>query len=327
MSAACSSECPENPAPCRTERGGASGKEPSLRDWLIATRPWSFTASSIPIFLGAALAWNQGHVDIPLFVLTLIGAVLIHAGTNLFNTLGDYLSGVDTPASSATCPQLTSGAMRPQSMRRAAWGCFALAMIPGLILVLNAGWPILAFGCIGLAGGYAYTMGPRPFKYAGFGSTAVAVLMGPCMVVPAWFIQGGGAPLTPILASLPVAFLVSAILHANDLRDLPHDAQSGIKTLALGLGLAGGLRVYAALLSGAYLSLLGLVLTGLAPFSALLAFVTLPLAVRALRGAFAGETLAPLEGQSAQLHFLFGALYVLGLLLHLLLRHFGLGGI
>lgn len=284
-----------------------------FRAWLVATRPWSFTASVIPVTVGAALAWVHGFAAPWLFLLTVLGGVLVQAGTNLFNTYGDFLSGVDTPESSLTCPQLTSGAMAPAAMRRAAFACFGLALVPGLVLVHTGGWPVLAFGVFGLVGGYAYTLGPCPLKYAGAGTLAVALLMGPCMTAPAWLLQGAPGVALPMLAALPVACLVVAILHANDLRDMEYDAASNIRTLSLWLGRRNAARVYAALVLGAYMSLGALALTQVVPLSALTACLTLPLALRLVRIAQTTDADPRIEGETARLHALFGLLYAGGI--------------
>lgn len=70
-----------------------------MKKWLLATRPWSFTASVIPLTLGAALAWASDAAHAGLFLLTLLGGVAIQTGTNMLNIYEDYRSGVDTEAS------------------------------------------------------------------------------------------------------------------------------------------------------------------------------------------------------------------------------------
>lgn len=90
-----------------------------MKKWLLATRPWSFTASVIPLTLGAALAWASDAAHAGLFLLTLLGGVAVQTGTNMLNIYGDYRSGVDTklpptanrPSSSAlSAPKPCGGA-------------------------------------------------------------------------------------------------------------------------------------------------------------------------------------------------------------------------
>jgi 1,4-dihydroxy-2-naphthoate octaprenyltransferase len=292
-----------------------------LKIWFMAMRPWSFTASFVPVALGAALAWTEGSFDLGLFLLTVAGGTTVHAGTNLINTYGDYMSGVDTVESAVTNPQLVTGVIKPESMKRAGIGAFALASAVGLVLTYLCGWPVLAVGCLGVIAGYGYTAGVWPYKYKGLGSIFVFFLMGPLMVWPAYYIQTGKFSLAPVLVSLPVAMLVAAILHANDIRDVVCDRAAGIRTLALNIGTGTSLLLYDGLLAGAYLCLVVLVAAGILPAAALLALLTAPVAVGLVRSAREGvdgslEKMQWLEANTAGFHFKFGLLMIAGMLVH-----------
>lgn len=292
-----------------------------LKAWFMAMRPWSFTAAFVPVALGTALAWDQGFFQPGLFLLTALGGICIQAGTNFINTYGDYRSGVDTVASAHTCPQLVTGAMRPAAMKRAGLIAFGLAAAIGLTLAWLRGWEILAVGLLGIIGGYTYTAGPIPYKYKGAGSFAVFFLMGPLMVWPAWFIQTGQYSWLPVLISLPVGFLVSAILNGNDVRDIVHDQAAGIVTPATELGSFAGLGLQRFLYLAAFVSLFALIFGGILPYSALLPVLLLPLLRKALltiKEAAAGKeaSLLQLEAMAAGFHFQFGILLTAGVALH-----------
>ena len=289
-----------------------------LKAWFIAMRPWSFTAAFVPVAVGTALAGSQGFFHPGLFLLTALGGILMQAGTNFINTYGDYRAGVDTIESAHTCPQLVTGDMRPADMKRAGFLAFGAAGLIGLTLSWLCGWEILAIGLAGLLGGYTYTAGPCPFKYRGLGSIFVFFLMGPLMVWPAWFIQTGVHSWLPVLVSLPVGFLVSAILNGNDVRDIGHDRSAGIETLATKLGGISGLQLQRLLYWSAFLSLLLMFMLKLIPVTALLPFILLPVlrrTLRVIREAEAGqaESLLLLEKMAAAFHFQFGILLAVGL--------------
>lgn len=80
---------------------------------------------------------------------------------------------------------------------------------------------------MGIAGGYGYTSGFWPYKYHAAAPIMVFLLMGPLMALPAYYIQGGSLDWRPFLASLPIACLVTSIMHANDIRDIAHDREAG----------------------------------------------------------------------------------------------------
>lgn len=291
-----------------------------IKTWFLALRPWSFTAAVVPVTLGSVLAWHHGYGDFSLFVLTLIGGILLQAGTNLINTYGDYIAGVDTPESALTCPQLVKNQLKPHQMKMAGIGAFLGAALFGSYLVYLRGWPILLLGSIGIIFGYTYTLGPKPYKYAGLGSIMVFFLMGPLMVSGAYYVQTGFFDWLAFWVSLPIGFLVAGILHANDLRDVNFDYRAGIKTLALTLGWDKGFLLHYLLNIGAFLSLLILLGTNKLPFTAILPLLLIPQLVSIIkktRASWQGnqECLIMLEANAAKLHMQFGLLFIGGFLL------------
>jgi len=290
-----------------------------VKIWFIAMRPWSFTAAFVPIALGSALAWAEGTFDIVLFLLALFGGICMQAGTNLINTYGDYLSGVDTIESARTCPQLVTGMLQPDSMKRAGLIAFSLAGSVGLLLSYLCGPEVLVVGVIGLLGGYCYTAGASPYKYQGLGPLFVFFLMGPLMAWPAYFIQTGKFNMIPVAASIPIGFLVTGIMHANDIRDIMEDRKAGIKTVALMLGFGKSVIFHCCLYAAAYVCLIVLILQGLLPGTAILPLVLVPMVITVLGRAYtaskgAYEQFSRLEADSAGLHFQFGILLIAGLL-------------
>ena len=257
-----------------------------MKSWFLAIRPWSFTAACIPIILGTALA-IEAHYPLLMdrFILTLFGGVLLQAGTNLLNTWSDYVKGIDTIASAHSCPELVTGAMRPEEVKRGAVIAFACAALIGGWLTYDCGPVIALCGIVGVIGAYGYTGGPLPYKYRGFGTLFVFFLMGPLMVWPAYYIQTGDLSFWPVLVSLPIACLVAAILHANDLRDLEDDREAGICTFALFLGLDRGMKFYFLLYFACFLAIIALITVQLLPLTAFLTLLLIPSAMRQLKSA------------------------------------------
>ena len=141
------------------------------------------------------------------------------------------------------------------------------------------------------------------------------------MVWPAWFVQTSQYSWTPLLASLPIGFLVAAILNGNDVRDFQHDLAAGIKTLPLKIGWKSGLLFHRYLYTCAYVSLFALVPLQIIPPLALAPIALIPLVRKVFRlidDAIAGNTgpLAALESLAAGFHFQFGILMCIGLILH-----------
>lgn len=216
-----------------------------IKKWFLAVRPWSFTAAAVPVTLGSVIAAYHGSFDWVLFILVLIGGVLMQAATNLANTYGDYIAGVDSAESTTvSCRELVDNILKPKQMWLGSILIFLVVALIGLYFVYLRGAVIFFLGIVGIVGGYTYTLGPSPYKYKGLGSILVFFLMGPLMSFGAYYVQTGIFNWTAIWVAIPIAFLVSGILHSNDLRDMYHDKSAGINTLAVMLGKRGSFYLY-----------------------------------------------------------------------------------
>jgi 1,4-dihydroxy-2-naphthoate octaprenyltransferase len=290
-----------------------------IKVWLIAVRPFAYSASVVPVVLGTVLAYLEGAFDLLLFVFALAASVLLHTGTNLVNDSFDFVKGIDTPPSFGSSKMITSGILTASQVHRAGILCFFLATVIGLYLVITIGVTILILGIVGILGGYFYTARPFHYKYHGFGDFLVFLLMGPLMVWGSYFVQTQAYRLYPLLFSLPVGFLVAAILVSNNIRDIEHDSEVGIRTVSIALGFSRSKWEYLFLVLGAFLVILILVLSGTASPFLLFAFIAFPSAYRVMRRILRTQQdktreLATVDIQSAQLHLQVGGLMIIGLM-------------
>jgi 1,4-dihydroxy-2-naphthoate octaprenyltransferase len=289
--------------------------------WVQAVRAFSFTASVIPVLLGGLFA--LGTPDSRAWYLlpvAALGGLLLHAGTNLINDYYDYKNGVDRECSYGSSGVLVAGLLPPAAILRGALVAFGLATALGVILIAARGWPMAALGLIGLAGGYLYTGKPVGYKYFALGDALVFVLMGPLMVLGGYLAVTGTYRHEVLLLSLPVGCLVAAILVANNIRDVVHDGEAQVTTMARVLGPRGGRAEYTLLVVGAYAIVAGLVIARVLSPWTLLVLVTAPLAVKILRTVLTSrpgeaEDLATADVSTAQLHLAFGVLLTLGVVL------------
>jgi 1,4-dihydroxy-2-naphthoate octaprenyltransferase len=205
--------------------------------WWLALRPWSFTISLAPVLVGSCLALLDGHAArLELALAALLAAVLIHAGTNLQNDVGDFRRGADLVGRIGPPRATTDGWLPPEYVQMAACACFALALLPGAYLVLQGGWPIVGIGVASIAAGAAYTAGPRPIAYSGWGEFFVLVFFGLVAVCGMYYLQSGTTALTPLIAGAAVGLHSSAVLVVNNLRDIDSDRRIGKNTLAVRCG-------------------------------------------------------------------------------------------
>lgn len=301
----------------------AESARPPFAVWFEATRPFSFTASVVPVVVGTLVA--AMHRFNPLyFVLALVGSILIHAGTNLINDYYDHIKGIDGPDALGPSHAIQQGKLTPRQVLRFGIACFAGGAAIGLVLVGLRGLPLLWLGLASVIAGFFYTAAPVSLAYIGLGELTVFFFMGPVMVLGAYFVQIGHYAWQPVIVSLPIAFLVTAILHANNLRDLDSDRAKGKRTLATFIGRRPANWEYYLLIAGTYITLIVMVITAVAPWPVLISLLTLPAAVRAVT--FTARTAEPrklnfLLRDTAQLHLQFGALLAVGLAIAIALPH------
>ena len=283
-------------------------------------RPFAYTASIVPVAAGGALAWVDGRFDLGLFMGALVGAVLLHSGTNVVNEVYDVRRGVDTITSPRASHAVLKGRISEHGALRLVGLFFLVAVLVGLALTAVRGWPIVALGLAGLAGGYFYTAPPFEYKYRGLGVPLVFLLMGPLMTVGAYYAVSGAWSVQALVLSVPVGLLVAAILHGNEWRDISEDTRAGIVTLSARIGAGMAHYGYVALVVGAYMALGVAVAFDWLPPATMIAVLSLPLLAQVMRSAELGASgqaraIAMIDLQTARLHLAFGALLVLGLVL------------
>jgi 1,4-dihydroxy-2-naphthoate octaprenyltransferase len=290
-----------------------------FKHWVRAVRPWVYPASIVPIFLGGVLALDDGFFNPFLFFLTLVGGVLIHSATNLFNDYFDFLNGLDTPYSYGSSGVLVEGLLSPGQILKGGIVTVLLVVPIALYLFMVRGPVLLLLGALGILAGYFYTARPVALKYRGVGVPAVFFLMGPIMVIGVYFVQTARFSPAVFLASLPVGCLVAAILYSNEYRDIDHDSSFGIVNPSILLGRKRARFVYYLLVTSAYLLVIVMVVCDLLCTWSLLTLLTLPLAlkpIRVIEVTSQGKESAQLpiiDVLTARLHLQFGLLFICGI--------------
>ncbi|MHB8324675.1 MAG: LLM class flavin-dependent oxidoreductase [Candidatus Dormibacteria bacterium] len=288
------------------------------RGWLEIVRPFSLTASAIPVAAAGGLALADHAMNWPLFLAAFVGGVLLQVGTNVINEIYDVRKGIDAITSPRASLALVTGRVSEKAAFALAGLAFLLATGIGVWLITVRGWELALLGIIGLVGGWGYTAPPLQYKYRAVGLPLVFLLMGPLMVLGGYYTVTGSWSLTAAVVSVPIGLLVTAILHGNEWRDIGEDARAGISTVSIRAGRRAAHALYVFLLVGAYVALAAAVAVGALPRLSLLAFLSLPLFVRAMRSSELGASgqqraISMIDLQTAQLHMTFGLLLVAGL--------------
>jgi 1,4-dihydroxy-2-naphthoate octaprenyltransferase len=284
------------------------------------TRPFSFTASILPVTAGGVLAWSlSGRIDVLPWLLAVIGGLTLHAGTNVVNEVYDVRHGIDSITSPRASQAIVKGRISERGALALAYFCFAVTILVGLYLTAVRGPWMVVLGAIGLLGGYFYTAPPFHYKYRAMGVPLVFLLMGPLMVVGGFFAASGGFDWRTVALAVPVGLLVTAILQGNEWRDAGEDKRLGFTTLSAEMGGSFARWLYVGLLVGAYVTVAIAVMVGLLPSATLLTILSLPVAVWLLHQAEKGasgslRSIAMIDMYTARLHTLFGVLLLAGLI-------------
>jgi 1,4-dihydroxy-2-naphthoate polyprenyltransferase len=295
---------------------------PHLAVWFPLIRPFTLTAAAVPVLLGSALARWDGHFAASHFLALLLAAMLIQAATNMLNEYFDYQRGVDTHESVGIAGSIVRGDLAATTVLRGALVSLSLALLCGLYLVVAVSPWLLLVGAVSVLGAWVYSGGPWAVSSTPFGEAEVFVLMGLLLVGLGYYVHTGTVTAAVLVASLPVSCLVAAILLANNIRDMDGDETRGRRTLPIVVGRYGGILILVALVFGAYLLLVVAVLAGAAPWLALLALASLPLApavIRRFRATTVPSALHPAVKGVARLHLVQGSLYAAGVALASLL--------
>lgn len=244
-----------------------------LKIWWQAVRPRSLIATYVPVALGGVLAWQDGQFNLIHFSLALIGVLLLQIGANLTNEYYDFRKGSDSQKTHGLGMVLSRGVLSPYEVIVAGFLVIAVAAFIGLYFVATVGWVVLYIGVAAVAVVILYTAGPFPLAYNGLGEIAVFIFMGPLIVLGTYHVLTETLSWTPIWASLPIAFWVANLLHANNVRDLQADQVMKKRTLAVLFGRRFARFEYGFLACGSFLSVFVLTLVGIAPWTTLVVVV------------------------------------------------------
>jgi 1,4-dihydroxy-2-naphthoate octaprenyltransferase len=289
-----------------------------VKDYFIATRPWSFTMSLISVSTGTLIAAEEGPILWGWFSLACIGIVCFHATANIYNDYFDTRYQVDQPDSPTARyrPQpILRGMFTPVQLLTEAIILTGMTILIGLILSFARTFLIFWIGLIGFLACIFYTAGPVKYKYQAWGEVFVFLMWGPLMFAGAYAVQRQAFSLKAVCISIPFGILVGLVLLANNIRDIAYDSRQGIKTIGILLGSRRSLFLYGGLILSAYLYVVGIIAAGLLGLWGLLVLLSLPKAIHLLKS-FMEKMPEAADAVTAQLNTFFGLLLILALVLN-----------
>ena len=286
----------------------------AIKDWIIATRPWSFPASAMPVLVtlgylfwcGAPLNWAVG-------IFTIFNVVVFHAAGNTWSDYKDYKSGVDREDTVGGL-SIVSGQFEARQIKRFSMILFAVAVAGGLVLVGLTGVETLYFG---LAGALLTLFYPW-LKYHALGDWDIFLTYSVLPILGPSFVATGSLHKEVLWLMLPIGLITVGILHVNNARDIEQDGRAGIKTFAMLIGKRASVVFYIAELILPFVGILVAAICGAMPWWALVVVVALKPAVDNCRAmvklpAEGMKALVGVDEKTAQLQLMFSLLLSISL--------------
>jgi len=282
--------------------------------WIEGARPRTLPAAIAPVLVGTGAAAYDGGVVWWKALLALGVALALQIGVNYANDYSDGVRGTDEERV-GPLRLVGSKLAAPKKVKTAAFACFGLGAVLGLVLAATSALWLIAVGAVAILAAWFYTGGKTPYGYRALGEVSVFVFFGLVAVLGTTYVQAGRVHWTAIAGAVGIGALACALLVVNNLRDIPTDTASGKRTLAVVLGAQRSRRMYAGMVALAFI--LG-ALCGLATVWALLALIALPIAVRAVRvvvGDAVGPALIPVLRDTGLAELLYAVGLTAGLIL------------
>lgn len=282
----------------------------------MAARPATLLASVAPVLIGTASAWRDNVFALLPFVVVLFAALAIQIGVNFANDLADAAKGADTEARIGPQRAVASGVISPADMKRGILIAFGVAGVGGVYLIWYAGWPIFVIGVVSIIAALGYTNGPIPYGYFGLGELFVFTFFGLVATAGTRYVFSDSVPAAVWAGGVVMGFLASAILEANNIRDIDTDRVAAKRTLAVMLGRQRARRLFAGTIIIAYVTIIFSVALGFLPGMSLMALIVAPLAIPLVQTVFTetdGPALTAVLKGTAQLQLFTGLLLALGM--------------
>lgn len=286
--------------------------------WFNAFRPWTLHGAVIPVLIGGVVAYHDDGFCWWIFLMVLVCGCLLQSAANLLNTYGDFKRGTDTVENETRSPELVTGTLKPKSVFMMGLACLAIVAACGLVFIWYIGWGILIFGLLGIAGAGMYTTGAA-YKYHAMGLVSVFFMMGILMPMGTYYLMVGELSWEVLYMSIPNAFMITAVLSGNEVRDYFEDKKANVNTFSGHLSFDDAVNLYLALNIVPFFVLAALIAFGILPWPCALAFISLYdlyLVIIDAKGASSDDRCRRLLVPSAfKLNWHFGALLVVGYLL------------
>ena len=280
-------------------------------EWIDGARPRTLPAAVAPVLVGTSIAEFEGSFRPLIALLALVVSLALQIGVNYANDYSDGIRGTDE---NRIGPVRLVGQKlaTPEEVKRAAIIAFGVSALAGLgMVLLSQVWLLIPIGLAAIASAWFYTGGSKPYGYAGYGELFVFVFFGLVAVAGTSASQTGQVTILALLGGVACGAFSTAILVANNLRDIPTDRLTGKRTLAVRLGDAKTRELYRACILLGFFMPLAMNFSETGPESAfigLFAILSARRPLQAVRSGATGPDLIPVLADTARILLLFSGM-------------------
>ena len=289
----------------------------AVQAWKIAARVHTLPAAVVPVAVGSALAEFDDVLRYDALAYALIAALAIQLAANFANDASDAARGADTAERLGPPRMVALGLISSRQMWTGVTLALLVAAGAGVALAAIAGPIILVIGVVSVAAMLGYVGGPIPYGYRGLGEVFVFLFFGVVATVGSRYVHDMTAPRAAWMLSIPIGMLVTAILVANNYRDLDTDRAAGKRTLAVVLGPARTRTLFAILVYGAFPLIALFAMVGWTPMLTVFAFLLISFATGPVRIVYRktdGPALVRALKMTARLHLSTGLVLAVAIL-------------
>jgi 1,4-dihydroxy-2-naphthoate octaprenyltransferase len=232
----------------------------SAKAWISAARLRTLPLTLVCIGVGSSVAQAAGGFSVPIFLLTVLTAVLLQILSNFANDYGDFLKGTDNDDRVGPQRALQSGAIRQSQMKVALWLCGIAALGSGIGLLfyalnsLSEWFVFFVLGLFSILAAITYTVGKKAYGYNGLGDLMVFIFFGLVGVFGSYYLHTKVLDYTVFLPAISVGLFSTGVLNMNNTRDIENDKACGKITIPVRLGVSNAKMYQAFLIIGGLIS-------------------------------------------------------------------------
>ncbi len=243
--------------------------------WRVVFEP-HLLISFLYVVLGVLIAARQGIFSLPLFLMTLIGAVVSQIAANTYDEYFDHRIGTDlitekTPYSGGG-RIIFPGGLAPRDAFILATVALIVSFFFGVYLAIVSGWELIPLFFLG---GFAGTFYSTIWQRNGLGEFMLCVIG--LIVMGAYFVQTGYYSVESVAVAIPSGMLIANLVIMNEVPDAEADAATGRRNVTTTLGRTNAINAYALIGAVIYIWVVAAALLRITPPYTVISLLSAPL--------------------------------------------------